>query len=189
MCADIRILARKTGAKGTCFLREPGLESEVWTVLTAVGEGLSAVHLGLLGSIWPGTFYLLLSGPRGRCRISWEEGRGKRGCARVVLVLATWRGLCLHRATNSLWRKGRMVQEKHFCSRTGPGEMMQWVCEEDCFCYSVISMTLGINQQVLRSTGSWLQTEVLRWASWGTFCFGLFLAKTLSVPAMAKPLC
>lgn len=148
MCADIRIVAQKTGAKGTCFLREPGLESEVWTALTALGEGLLAVHLGLLGGIWPGTFYFLLSGPRGRCRISWQHRREKLGCARVAVVLATWRGLCVHQAMSDLWRKGRIVRERHFCCWLSPGECVRKIA-------SVISVMLGIKQQVLRSNGGW----------------------------------
>lgn len=72
-------------SKGTCFLRELGLESEVWAALTVVREGLLAVHLQLFGGIWPGTF---LIGPR-RCRITWEKGKGK-----------TWMSPCCTGACN-----------------------------------------------------------------------------------------
>lgn len=61
------------------------------------------------------------------------------------------------------------------------------VQSESYFCYSVIPIKLGIKQQMLRLGGA--QTQVLRHAPGATFCFGLFLAQTLSAPTIAKPLC
>lgn len=76
--------------------------------------------------------------------------RRKLECAQVALVLGIWRWLCLCQTMGNLWRKGRMVQERHLCSQMGQAETVQ--CES-CFCYSVIPIKLWINQQVLRSRG------------------------------------
>lgn len=61
-------------------------------------------------------------------------------------------------------------------------------CEEGCLCYFVISITLGLKQQVLRSMGARPQTEGFGWDSQATLCFGLFLDKTLAAPATVKHL-
>lgn len=182
MCANIRILTGKTGSRGTWFLREPSLEGEVWSAATVAGEGLLTVPLGLLEGIWPGTFYSLLSGPRGRCRNTWEEGP-----ACVAVVLPTWKGLCLHQALSNPGRKGRTAQEKHLYSGTGPGWWRHvWAGLLLLFCYFCYVRDKLASAEEQR--GSRPQTEVLGWASWAVFCLGLFLAKALSVPAMVKPL-
>lgn len=46
----------------------------------------------------------------------------KLECALVALVLGTRWWLWLCQAMSNLWRKGRMVQERHLCSQSGQGE-------------------------------------------------------------------